>query len=132
METRNGKYREMIWIGNRPVKSPFFKRKTDAAMWKANKLNERTKMQVLGDEYKTQTKITFYDFALNWLETKIRPAKSPNTYREYESILRCHLTPLLGNIPLKDIKIKEADSQDSLSDFIDEGRPNYVGTKSPT
>ena len=30
------------------------------------------------------------------------------------------------------IKIKEADSQDSLSDFIDEGRPNYVGTKSPT
>ena len=110
METRNGKFREMIWIGNLSVKSPFFKRKTDAALWKANKLNERTKMQVLGDEYKTQTKITFYDFALNWLETKIRPAKSPNTYREYESILRCHLTPLLGNIPLKDIKIKEADN----------------------
>ena len=30
------------------------------------------------------------------------------------------------------ILIKEADKQDSLMEFIDEGRPNYVGTKSPT
>ena len=109
MEFRNGKYREMIWIGKLLIKSPFFKRKTDAAIWKANKLNERTKMQVLGNDYKTQSKITFSDFVLNWLETKIRPSKSPNTFREYESILRCHLNPVLGKIPLKDIRIKEAD-----------------------
>lgn len=110
METRNGKYREMIWMGNRLIKSPFFARKTDAALWKANKLNERTKMQVLGNEYKIQTKITFSEFSLNWLEVKIKPSKSPATYTDYERILRCHLIPELGSTQLKGIAVKEADS----------------------
>jgi integrase len=110
MEVRNGKYREMIWMGNRLIKSPFFSRKTDAALWKANKLNERTKSQVLGEEYKTQSKLTFADFAHDWLEVKIKPSKSPSTYCDYGRILRCHLNQPLADKLLKDIRIRDADS----------------------
>jgi len=110
MEQRNGKYREMIWINARLIKSPFFSRKTDARDWKANKLNERTKIQVLGEEYKTQSKLSFSAFASNWLDEKIRPAKAPSTSVDYERILRCHLLPVVGRILLKDIKVRDADN----------------------
>lgn len=109
MEFRNGKYREMIWMGNKQVKSPSFTRKSDAIAWKANMLNQRTKLQVLGEEYKVQTKITFLDYSNDWIENVIRISKSPSTYTDYERILRCHLFPIIGSIALKDIKVKEAD-----------------------
>ncbi len=109
MEIRNGKYREMIWMGNKLIKGPYFKRKTDAVTWKANKLNERTKMQVLGDDYKTQSKLSFSEFAMNWLELKIRPSKTQSTYKDYERLLRCHLLPTLGTKSMKEIRIKDAD-----------------------
>jgi hypothetical protein len=109
MEIRNGKFRESLWIGNKKITSPSFDRKTDAKLWLANKRNERAKFQALGEEYKTQSKLTFTQFAQEWLENQIKPSRKPGTYNDYEQGLRCHLNPVLGNVLLKDIKIKEAD-----------------------
>lgn len=111
METsKNGKkFREMIWMDNTLIKGPYFSRKNDAAAWKANKLNERTKLQILGEEYKTQSKLSFSEFSLPWLEQKIKPLKAPSTFKDYERILRVHILPVLGNVPLKSVKVREAD-----------------------
>jgi integrase len=110
METRNGKYREMIWFGKRLIKSPYFKNKTDAKNWKAKKLSERNLLQIHGDEYRPEAKQTFLDFSDAWINNQIKPFKSPSTYREYESVLRVHLKPFFGIMLLKDIKIKHAEN----------------------
>lgn len=109
MEQRNGKYREMIWINSKAEKSPWFIRKTDAKAWKANKLQLRTKQQILGEEYKPQTKLSFESYSQDWLNEKIKPVKSPSTYVDYERIIRCHLNPVIGKVLLKSIKMRDAD-----------------------
>lgn len=119
METRNNKFREMIWIDGKLVKSPFFDRKTDARDWLANKRNERAKRQVLGDEYKVQTNLTIEEFASDWLTTKIKPSKAQSTSVNYERMLRCHIFPVLGEIKLKEIKSTDADKL--LSHLIKNG-----------
>lgn len=119
MESRNNKYREMIWIEGKLIKSPFFNRKTDAKDWLANKRNERAKRQVLGDEYKVQTQLTIEQFASDWLATKIAPSKAESTTVNYERMLRCHIYPVLGKKKLKDIKSTDADKL--LSHLVKEG-----------
>lgn len=114
METRKLKdgslrYRESVLIGNHRIRSPFFNKKTDARDWKANKLNERNKLLVLGEAYKPQCKLSFNEFSSNWLQTKIKHLKSPSTYQDYERILRVHLCPIIGNFTLSNIRLKEAD-----------------------
>jgi integrase len=44
--------------------------------------------------------ITLEDYATQWLEVR-RPNISINTYRLYESQLRCHIVPALGVYPIK-------------------------------
>ncbi len=109
MEIRNGKFRESIWIRNKKITSPSFTRKTDALTWKAMMRTQREKQLALGEEYKVQSKRSFADFSLEWLEGKIKPSCKPSTYKDYEQGLRCHLNPVLGTTLLKDIRIKDAD-----------------------
>jgi integrase len=109
MELRYNKFREMIWIEGKLIKSPFFSRKTDARDWLANKRNERSRRQVLGDEYKVQTQLTIEEFASDWLMTKITPSRAESTSVNYERMLRCHIFPVLGKKKLKEIKTTDAD-----------------------
>lgn len=113
METKNTpnglRYRETVYFGSRRERSPFFSRKGDANTWKVRKLNERSKMQALGEDYAPHTKLSLREYSCRWLEEKIEPTKSPSTYKDYERMLRCHLYPLLGKIPLKDVKERDAD-----------------------
>ncbi len=50
------------------------------------------------------TKTTFADFAARWLNEYARATLSPKTVEGYESIIRCHLKPALGNVPLAQVK----------------------------
>ncbi len=110
MEFRNGKYRESIIMpGNIKITGPSFSRKTDATAWKSKMIAERAKMKLHGEEYKIQEKTTFKEYSSRWLNELIRPFKSPSTTKDFELILRCHLYPVIGEIQLKEIKIKDAE-----------------------
>jgi integrase len=46
------------------------------------------------------TKRKFEEFALGWLETYVKPNCKESTYWEYESVVRNHLIPEFGQIPM--------------------------------
>ncbi|MDP2950209.1 MAG: Arm DNA-binding domain-containing protein [Chloroflexota bacterium] len=50
--------------------------------------------------YVKPTKLTVGDFLERWLTDYVRPNVAPLTAEGYEHIVRKHLTPTLGNIPL--------------------------------
>lgn len=108
METRNGKYREMITIEGKTYKSPWSTRKTDAQKWKAQKISERERSKLRGQGFFVQEKILFSDYAQQWLKIKIIPNKTQSTANSYESMIRVHCMPVIGYKPLHEIGIKEA------------------------
>lgn len=121
METnKNGnKFREMLWIEGRLIKSPYFPRRSDALTWKATKIRQRAMIQALGQEYREQTKLNFAEYSSKWLQEKIHPFKSPSTTKNYERILSKHINPVLGKNLIKDIKIREADLL--VKNLVDKG-----------
>jgi integrase len=64
--------------------------------------------KVIGDRQKslpvTYRRMTLADFFQLWLtEHVLTSGRSPNTYAQYESTLRCHVTPVIGTLLLKDL-----------------------------
>jgi len=49
-------------------------------------------------------KTTVADFLNFWLKDYVQPNLSPRTAEGYESIVRCHLIPALGKLPLTQLK----------------------------
>jgi integrase len=49
-------------------------------------------------------KTTVADYLQRWLKDYVQPNLSPRTAEGYESIIRCHLIPALGKIPLTQLK----------------------------
>ena len=49
-------------------------------------------------------KTTLGEYLEKWLEDYAWPNLAPRTAEGYESIVRCHLVPALGNIPLTQLK----------------------------
>lgn len=101
-------YREMITIEGKTFKSPWSIRKTDANKWKAKKISEREKSRLSGQGYFVQDKILFADYAQQWLKVKIIPNKTASTAYSYESMIRVHCLPVVGQKPLHEIGMKEA------------------------
>jgi integrase len=113
METKRNKngitqYRDMITIEGRTFKSPWSIRVTDAKKWKAQKVSEREKSKLSGRGYFVQDKILFSDYAQQWLKIKIIPNKTASTAYSYESMIRVHCLPVVGQKPVHEIGIKEA------------------------
>jgi integrase len=50
------------------------------------------------------TKTTLSEYLERWLTDYVKPNLGPRTYEGYESIIRCHLTPDLGRVPLSQLK----------------------------
>jgi integrase len=50
------------------------------------------------------TKTTLSEYLERWLTDYAKPNLGPRTYEGYESIVRCHLIPDLGHIPLMQLK----------------------------
>jgi integrase len=53
--------------------------------------------------------LTLGAYASRWLEEYVKPATKYRTYERYESALRCHVLPVLGNVALKDIRSDQID-----------------------
>lgn len=49
-------------------------------------------------------KISFATWATEWLETYLKPSVKSNIFAAYETILRLHVLPKLGNVPLSSLR----------------------------
>ncbi len=56
-------YREKIYVEGKEIKSPRFRRKTDARLWKQNMLLQRSKSGANLVKFSQSSKITFKVFA---------------------------------------------------------------------
>jgi integrase len=64
-------------------------------------------------------KTTVADFLERWLNDYAKPNLSPRSYERYESIVRVHLLPRLGSIPL--VQLKSAHIQDLYAAGLQKG-----------
>jgi integrase len=133
METRKNKdgkitgYREKIYMNSKPVLSPTFKRKSDAKDWKARMVSEKNKNLAIGFSYKPDVK--FHDFAIKWLEEKVKLHNKPRTYENYRCQIEKHIlpmcfklsigevTPMILNDLILELKAKDL-SNKSINDII--------------
>lgn len=103
------KYREMIWINGKAIKSPAFERKTDARDWKAKQLSVKKDQEIMGNGYNAFSSMTLSNYAKQWLKDKA-PTLSRSSNEEYDRYLRLHILPFasLGEMELKDISTPHA------------------------
>lgn len=100
-KTKSGKYREKIYVNGTEVKSPSFKRKSDALAWKRESLSQRDKFIARGG--RGFRKVRFSVYSDEYLKKVVANHNSPRTYEVYESNLRKHVNPFMGNKYLHDI-----------------------------
>jgi integrase len=93
-KTSSGKFREMIRINGRAIKSPSFIRKSDASAWKRRMLTEKDKLGAFGTSSTPDLK--FSDFVNIWLEKKVKVHNSFRTLENYRSDIKNHLLPNFG------------------------------------
>jgi integrase len=74
-------------------------------------------------------KTTLAEFLKRWLREYAQPNLSPRTVEGYESIVRQHLAPNLGNIPLTQIKPEHL--QRYYSEMLSGGRCDGGGSLNP-
>jgi len=75
-------------------------------------------------------KNSFSKYLEEWLEDYVWPNLSPRTAEGYESIVRCHLVPALGSIPL--VQLKPEHLQRYYSEKLSTGRHDGKGGLSST
>jgi len=76
------------------------------------------------------SKITVGEYLERWLRDYVWSNLAPRTAKGYESIIRCHLAPVLGNIPLTQLKPEHL--QHYYSEKLSSGRYDGKGTLSRT
>jgi integrase len=103
IKTKNGiRYREMVWLNNKSVKSPSFAKKTDAREWKANQMSNKKENSLIDEDALHLQDISFEKYANEWLDHKSQLAL--RTKQFYRSILDIHLIPFFKNKLLSGIK----------------------------
>jgi len=75
-------------------------------------------------------KSSLSEYLERWLKDYVWPNLSPRTAEGYESIVRCHLTPALGSIPLEQLKPEHL--QRYYSEKLSGGRYDGKGALSQT
>lgn len=91
------KYREMIRINGRVIKSPCFNRKSDAKSWKLKMSLEKDQVKIYGESSIKKSKVFFKDFSSQYIESVIKTNRSPSTYENYVCALKKHILPLVSN-----------------------------------
>ena len=75
-------------------------------------------------------KTTVAEYLERWLRDYAKPNLGPRTFEGYESIVRCHLIPALGNLPLTQLKPEHL--QKYYSKKLSGGRYDGKGALKPT
>lgn len=94
-----------------------FKTREEAELYLAT-----AQVKLATGEFRPSTKIRFADYAQEWLVTYARAHVSQKTFEGYESSLRVHLVPELGDLHLSAITRKAID--DLVADWATAG-PRY-------
>lgn len=90
----------------------------------AKRMSAEIRNRQQGIAIKSST-VTVGSFLQNWLDEAVRPNVRPWTYKGYEVIVRCHLTPDLGHIPL--VKLGPQEVQALINRKREAGlAPKYV------
>lgn len=108
MEKRNlldgsVRYRETYYLRGRKKLSPWFKKSSDAKIWKNRLETEKLSRLAQGQHYVDVQDIPFGDYAEHWMKTYVKTSCVLRTYQGYESALRVHLIPIFGKVLLRDI-----------------------------
>ena len=119
-------------LGRDPVTG---KRKQQSFSVKGTKKDAEKKLAELLHQLDTGTfmkpgKIKLGEFLLKWLDEYARPNLVPKTVEGYESIIRQHLIPKLGNIALTQLKPEHI--QRYYSEILSSGRCDGKGGLSPS
>lgn len=80
--------------------------------------------------YMKPEKTTLAEYLERWLNDYVRPNLGPRTAEGYESIIRCHISPSLGNITLT--RVKPEHIQQYYSEKLNSGRYDGKGELSRT
>mgnify|MGYP001348290776 CR=1 FL=1 len=80
--------------------------------------------------YMKPSKTTLGEYLEKWLSDYVWPNLAPRTAEGYESIVRCHLKPSLGKIPLTQLRPEHL--QRYYSEKLSEGRCDGKGALSRT
>ncbi len=125
----NGTYSFIVDLGRKPdgrrnqVRRRGFKtrKEADAAL-------TQLKAEFQSGGFVEPTKVTLADFCYRWLETT-KLNFSPKTYERYVQMVRNHIVPTLGGIPLQ--KLSPLDIQLAYTALLKEGRADGCGGLSP-
>jgi len=100
---KDGRWRAAVSVGWKDGKRvrKTFTGKTRHAVAEQMKVALRSQQQGLPIAPERQAVGPFLDA---WLEDSARPSVRPRTYIFYESIVRLHLKPVLGNVPLQKLE----------------------------
>ena len=101
------RYREMIWVNGRNLKSPCFKRKTDCQQWLADQRSKRYEMELYGDSIKLRESMPFNVFAESWIQSKLAAGLTKRSILNYQAYLRVNISPYLSGQDIK--KIQKSD-----------------------
>ena len=85
------------WIGDRP-KRKFFRADTQAAV--VDKLQKARRDLRLGILSQTPEKQTLAEYLTTWLTDVATPRCRPKTLTHYEGLIRLHIIPVIGKVPL--------------------------------
>ena len=93
------------WVGSVTVgyedgkqKRKYFYAKTRKAV--QHKLTKALNDQQQGLPVAFDDRLTVAQFLDDWLENSVKPSVRPRTYTSYEQMVRVHLKPILGHIPV--------------------------------
>src|SRR5215468_4664697 len=93
----DGLWEARITLEDGKRKSFYAKTRQEAARKLAAALRDRDAgLPVVGD------KQTLGQYLATWLDT-MRPNVKPKTYRSYEQLVRVHVVPLIGDMPLSKV-----------------------------
>lgn len=120
IKNKNGTFfREKIYIDGKPIFSPRFTRKSDAQNWKARFKTEKMTYQATGqktevilkveEEKIVRSEITLNDYAMMWVNTRVKLQLAVRTHEQYLHNLKAHILPKLGHIKLHNIRREHAD-----------------------
>jgi len=107
---KDGKWCGQVTVGYDPATGKpkritrYFNTRKEAQDWLAQVQHEKNVGTFVEPD-----KITFGEWLKRWLEVYVKPNRRRTTYDNYESLIRCHLIPTVGHIPLQ--KLTTSDLQ---------------------
>ncbi|MEW6423663.1 MAG: tyrosine-type recombinase/integrase [Bacillota bacterium] len=127
---KDGLWEARITVGYDPATgrqkqiSKYFKKREDARDWLAKAVNEQATGAFIEPH-----KVTVGQWLDKWLADYKKLKLKPTTWAGYETLIRCHIKPAIGNIPLN--KLQTGELQKLYKEKLEKGRVDGKGGLSP-